>query len=172
MKQNIFFMEIKIRPAVFTDLDTILEIINHQILHSTSIYDYEPRDFETHKLWFEDKITNDLPVIVAETENGTIGYATYGTFRHKIGYRFTVEHSVYVAEEFLGKGVGKLLLAELIQLAKKQKYHTMIGVIDSENKGSIAFHKKYGFETVGVIKESGYKFDRWLSSVFMQLILE
>jgi L-amino acid N-acyltransferase YncA len=117
-------------------------------------------------------MAHDLPVIVAETENGTIGYATYGTFRHKIGYRFTVEHSVYVAEEFLGKGVGKLLLAELIQLAKKQKYHTMIGVIDSENKGSIAFHKKYGFETVGVIKESGYKFDRWLSSVFMQLILE
>jgi L-amino acid N-acyltransferase YncA len=165
-------MEIKIRPAVFTDLDTILEIINHQILNSTSIYDYEPRDFETHKLWFEDKMAHDLPVIVAETENGTIGYATYGTFRHKIGYRFTVEHSVYVADEFLGKGVGKLLLAELIQLAKKQKYHTMIGVIDSENKGSIAFHQKYGFETVGVIKESGYKFDRWLSSVFMQLILD
>jgi len=165
-------MEIKIRPAVFADLDTILEIINHQILHSTSIYDYEPRDFETHKLWFEDKVTHDLPVLVAETENGTIGYATYGTFRHKIGYRFTVEHSVYVADQFLGKGIGKLLLAELIQVAKKQKYHTMIGVIDSENEGSIAFHKKYGFETVGVIKESGYKFDRWLSSVFMQLILE
>lgn len=172
MRENIFYMEIKIRPAVFTDLDTILEIINHQILNSTSIYDYEPRDFETHKLWFEDKLANDLPVIVAETENGTIGYATYGTFRHKIGYRFTVEHSVYVADEFLGKGVGKLLLAELIQLATKQKYHTMIGVIDSENKGSIDFHQKFGFETVGVIKESGYKFDRWLSSVFMQLILE
>ena len=61
-------MEIKIRPAVFADLDTILEIINHQILNSTSIYDYEPRDFETHKLWFDDKLARDLPVIVAETE--------------------------------------------------------------------------------------------------------
>jgi phosphinothricin acetyltransferase len=63
-------------------------------------------------------------------------------------------------------------LGELIKLAKGQGYHTMIGVIDAENKGSIAFHEKYGFETVGIIKESGYKFDRWLSSVFMQLILE
>ena len=172
MKEIIFYMEIKIRPAIFADLDTILEIINHQILNSTSIYDYEPRNFETHKLWFDDKLARDLPVIVAETENGTIGFATYDSFRHKIGDRFTVEHSVYVAVEFLGKGVGKLLLAELIQLAKKQKYHTMIGVIDSENEGSIVFHKKYGFETVGIIKESGYKFDLWLSSVFMQLILE
>jgi L-amino acid N-acyltransferase len=165
-------METKIRPAVFSDLDTILEIINHQILHSTSIYDYEPRDFETHKQWFDDKQAQNLPVIVAEYENAPIGFATYGSFRHKEAYRYTVEHSVYVAEEFIGKGAGKLLLKELITIAKEQKYHTMIGVVDSENEGSIAFHQKYGFEIVGTIKESGYKFERWLNSVFMQLILE
>ncbi|WP_413998544.1 N-acetyltransferase family protein [Flavobacterium sp. W1B] len=164
-------MKIKIRPAVFSDLDTILEIVNHQILNSTSIYDYEPRDFETQKLWFEKKQDQNFPVIVAEYENAPIGYATYGTFREKTGYRFTVEHSVYVAEEFIGKGAGKFLLAELIQLAKKQGFHNMIGVIDSENQGSIDFHKRYGFEIAGTIKESGYKFDRWLDSVFMQLLL-
>lgn len=165
-------MEIKIRPAVFSDLDTILEIVNHQILHSTSNYDYEPHDFETQKLWFDEKLAQGFPVIVAEYENAPIGYATYGSFRHKEGYKHTVEHSVYVAEEFMGKGAGKLLLAELIELAKKQGYHTMIGVIDSENQGSISFHQKYGFEIAGIIKESGYKFDRWLNSVFLQLILE
>ncbi|UFH34599.1 GNAT family N-acetyltransferase [Flavobacterium acetivorans] len=164
-------MEIKIRPAVFSDLDTILEIVNHQILNSTSIYDYEPRDFETQKLWFEKKQELNFPVIVAEYENAPIGYATYGTFREKEAYRFTVEHSVYVAEEFMGKGAGKFLLAELIQLAKNQGFHNMIGVIDSENQGSIDFHKKYGFQVSGIIKESGYKFDRWLDSVFMQLLL-
>lgn len=164
-------MKIKIRPAVFSDLDTILEIVNHQILNSTSIYDYEPRDFETQKLWFEKKQELNFPVIVAEYENAPIGFATYGTFREKTGYRFTVEHSVYVAEEFIGKGAGKFLLAELIQLAKKQGFHNMIGVIDSENQGSIDFHKKYGFQIAGTIKESGYKFDRWLDSVFMQLLL-
>ena len=165
-------MEIKIRPAVFADIDTILEIINHEILHGTSNYDYEPRDFETQKLWFEDKQAKNLPVIVAEFENAAIGYATYGQFREKIGYQYTVEHSVYVAEEFIGNGVGKLLLAELIKLAKNQGYHNMIGAIDAKNKGSIAFHKKFGFEVAGTIREVGYKFDHWLDLVFMQLILE
>jgi L-amino acid N-acyltransferase YncA len=165
-------MEIKIRPAVFSDLDTILEIINHEILHSTSIYDYEPREFEEQKLWFDEKKAQNLPVIVAEYENAPIGFATYGSFRHKEAYRFTVEHSVYVAQEFIGKGAGKLLLTGLVKLAKEQEYHTMIGVIDSENEGSISFHKKQGFVIAGTIKETGYKFDRWLNSVFVQLILK
>ena len=165
-------MEIKIRPAIFSDIDTILEIVNHQILHSTSNYDYEPHDFETQKLWFEKKLENNFPVIVAEFENGTIGYATYGSFREKIGYQFTVEHSVYVAQEFIGKGIGKLLLAELIGLAKDQGYHVMIGAIDADNSGSITFHEKFGFKVTGTIREVGYKFDHWLDLVLMQLILE
>ncbi len=165
-------MDIKIRPAVFSDIDTILEIINHEILHSTSIYDYEPRDFETQKLWFEEKQDHKLPILVAESENGTIGFATYGSFRQKEAYKFTIEHSVYVAEEFLGKGIGKLLLAELIQLAKNQGYHTMIGAIDADNSGSITFHEKFGFKSVGTIRQVGYKFDKWLDLVFMQLILK
>lgn len=165
-------MDIKIRPAVFADIDTILEIVNHQILHSTSNYDYEPHDFETQKLWFEEKQASNQPVIVAEYENGTIGYGTYGSFRQKTGYRFTVEHSVYVAQEFIGKGIGKQLLAELIRLAKEQEYHVMIGAIDADNEGSITFHEKFGFKVVGTIREVGYKFDHWLDLVFMQLILK
>jgi L-amino acid N-acyltransferase YncA len=165
-------MEIKVRPAIFADIDTILEIVNHQILHSTSNYDYEPHDFETQKLWFEQKQEKNQPIIVAEFENAPIAYATYGTFREKIGYQYTVEHSVYVAQEFIGQGVGKLLLAELIRLAKEQGYHVMIGAIDAENTGSITFHEKFGFTVTGTIREVGYKFDHWLDLVFMQLILE
>jgi phosphinothricin acetyltransferase len=78
---------------------------------------------------------------------------------------------VYAKKNYIGKGIGHLLLTELIELAKKQNLHTMIGVIDSENESSIAFHEKFGFEKAGLIKESGYKFDRWLHSVFMQKIL-
>ncbi len=72
----------------------------------------------------------------------------------------------------MGKGFGKLIMARLIELAKAQGLHTMIGVIDSENKSSILFHEQFGFKTVGIVKETGYKFDRWLDSVFMQLLLE
>ena len=96
----------------------------------------------------------------------------YSDFRFREAYKYTVEHSVYVSLNEMGKGVGKLLMIKLIELAKAQGLHTMIGVIDSENKSSISFHEQFGFKTVGIIKESGYKFDRWLDSVFMQLLLE
>ena len=77
-----------------------------------------------------------------------------------------------MSEAFKGKGIGGKLLRRLIDEAKSQKLHTMIGVIDAENKESILFHEKFGFKSVGVIKESGYKFERWLDSVIMQLFLD
>ena len=160
-----------IRPYKTEDTQAILEIINHNILHSTSLYDYSVRTIEQQKAILEDKIKKGFPVIVAEKEGEILGFGMYSEFRFREAYQFTVEHSVYVAANHLGKGIGKSLLSELIVLAKTQKLHTMIGVIDSENQNSIAFHEQFGFKIVGVIKESGYKFDRWLDSVFMQLIL-
>ena len=160
-----------IRPYQTQDTQAILEIINHNILHSTSLYDYSVRTFEQQKAILEEKIKKGFPVIVAEKEGEILGFGMYSEFRFREAYQFTVEHSVYVYENHLGKGIGKSLLSELIVLAKAQKLHTMIGVIDSENQNSIAFHEQFGFKIAGVIKESGYKFDRWLDSVFMQLIL-
>jgi phosphinothricin acetyltransferase len=119
----------------------------------------------------EEKINKNFPVIVAELYGNVVGFGMYSEFRFREAYKFTVEHSVYVSQDFHGKGIGKLLLLELIDLAKKQKLHTMIAVIDAENQSSVEFHEKFGFKTVGIVKESGYKFDRWLDSVFMQLIL-
>lgn len=160
-----------IRPYKTEDTQAILEIINHNILHSTSLYDYSVRTIEQQKAILEEKIKKGFPIIVAEKEGEILGFGMYSEFRFREAYQFTVEHSVYVSENYLGKGIGKSLLSELIVLAKAQKSHTMIGVIDSENQNSIAFHEQFGFKIVGVVKESGYKFDRWLDSVFMQLIL-
>lgn len=163
-------MEIKIRPYKTKDTQSILAIINHNILYSTSLYDYNIRSYEQQKTILEEKINKNFPVIVAELDGIVVGFGMYSEFRFREAYQFTVEHSVYVSEDFQSKGVGKQLLQELINLARKQKIHTMIGVIDSENHGSVVFHEKFGFKTVGVIKESGYKFDRWLDSVLMQLL--
>lgn len=165
-------MEITIRPATLADLPAILEIVNYAILNTTAIYDYEARTLEEQKTWFEEKQTSQFPVIVAEHTNEVLGFGTFGAFRIKVGYRFTVEHSVYVNDKAIGKGIGKLILQKLIGLAKEQNYHSMVGVIDASNSGSIEFHKKFGFVEAGVLKQAGYKFDKWLDVSLMQLILK
>ncbi|MFC4816683.1 GNAT family N-acetyltransferase [Flavobacterium sp. GCM10023249] len=165
-------MSIIIREANITDMDAVLEIVNYEILNTTAIWDYDTRTLVEQEAIFNEKQEKKFPFLVAEKEGKIIGFGTYGTFRFKIGYRFTVEHSVYIHKDFHGNGIGSLLIKELVEIAKKQQLHTMIGVIDSENLGSIIFHEKLGFKKVGHIKETGYKFDRWLDSVFMQIVLE
>ena len=165
-------MKILIRSFETKDTQFILDIINYNILNSTALYDYKTRNFEDQKAILEDKINKGFPVIVAESDGKLVGFGMYSEFRFREAYKFTVEHSVYVSLNEMGKGTGKLIMAELIELAKAQGLHTMIGVIDSENKSSITFHEQFGFKIVGIIKESGYKFDRWLDSVFMQLLLK
>ena len=164
-------MEIKIRPYHIDDTPGILDIINHNILHSTALYDYKARTLENQTAIFDDKLQKGFPIIVATQGDILVGFGYYSEFRFREAYKYTVEHSVYVHPNNVGKGIGKLILQNLLDLAKAQNLHTMIGVIDSENQGSIDFHEKFGFEIVGKIKDSGYKFDRWLHSVFMQKML-
>jgi L-amino acid N-acyltransferase YncA len=165
-------MKIELRSYQKQDAEAIVDIINYNILNSTALYDYQPRTVDQQQVIFEDKLNKDFPVIVATCDEKVVGFGYYSEFRFREAYKFTVEHSVYVANDFHGKGIGKKLMTELIALAKQQKLHTMVAVIDSENQSSVAFHEQFGFTTVGIIKESGYKFDRWLHSVIMQVILE
>jgi L-amino acid N-acyltransferase YncA len=165
-------MKTTIRAYKTEDTQAILEIINYNILHSTALYDYNTRTLEQQMSILADKQSKNFPVIVAEIDGVVVGFGMYSEFRFREAYKFTVEHSVYVSQDHHGKGIGKLLLEELIVLAKRQNLHTMIAVIDSENQSSVEFHERFGFKTVGIIKESGFKFDRWLHSVFMQLIFE
>jgi phosphinothricin acetyltransferase len=165
-------MAITIRNYQKSDAVAILDIINYNILNATALYDYTIRTLEQQESILESKIQAGFPVIVAENNGEVVGFGMYSEFRFREAYKFTVEHSVYVHQNSQGLGIGKELLNELIQLAKKQGLHTMIGVIDAENQNSIDFHHQFGFKTVGIIKESGFKFGRWLDSVFVQLILE
>jgi phosphinothricin acetyltransferase len=165
-------MEIKIRPYQNSDAETIITILNYYIANSTALYDYELRTVGQQQVIFDEKLKKGFPIIVATIEERVVGFGYYSEFRFREAYKFTVEHSVYVMPNEHGKGIGKLIMENLIDLAKKQKLHTMIAVIDSENESSVSFHELYGFKTVGIIKESGFKFERWLHSVIMQLILE
>jgi L-amino acid N-acyltransferase len=165
-------MAIIIREYQKSDAAAILDIINYNILNATALYDYTIRSLEQQESILESKIQSGFPVIIAENNGEVVGFGMYSEFRFREAYKFTVEHSVYVNQTNQGLGIGKLLLTELIQLAKKQGLHTMIGVIDAENQNSIDFHHQFGFKTVGIIKESGFKFGRWLDSVFVQLILD
>lgn len=165
-------MQLELRPYVVTDCAAILEIVNHNIVNSTALYDYHPRTLAQQEAIFDDKLQKDFPILVAVLDNKIVGFGYYSEFRFREAYRFTVEHSVYVHPNFQGLKIGHQLLEALIAIAKNQKLHTMIAVIDSENQGSVKFHEKLGFETVGIIKESGFKFNRWLHSVFMQKMLD
>ncbi len=164
-------MEIKIRPYKVEDANAILEIINYNILNSTALYDYNVRSLENQVAILDEKLAKGFPVIVATENEIVVGFGYYSEFRFREAYKFTIEHSVYAHQNHIGKGIGKLLLTELIHLAKAQNLHTMIGVIDAENQGSIDFHEKFGFEIVGNIRESSFKFDRWLHSIIMQKML-
>ena len=150
----------------------ILAILNEAIVTSTALYDYVPREPAAMEAWFQSKRDGNFPVIVAEAEDGTLaGFASYGIFRPYPGYKYSVEHSVYVEKSCQREGLGQKLMLELIEAAKRQNYHTMIGVIDSANAGSIRLHLELGFVHCATIREAGFKFGRWLDVEFYQLLL-
>jgi phosphinothricin acetyltransferase len=153
--------------------DQILAILNDAIVNSTALYDYKLRSPEAMVSWFDAKAKGNFPVIGALGENGRLlGFGSYGVFRGWPAYKYSVEHSVYVAGEHRGKGIGKVLLQEIISSARSQNYHVLIGGIDSANTVSIRLHKKLGFKHAGTIRQVGFKFGRWLDLDFYQLILD
>jgi phosphinothricin acetyltransferase len=151
----------------------ILDIFNEAIAHSTALYDYKPRVAQSMVGWFKAKEAGRFPVIGAVAPNGQLlGFASYGTFRAWPAYKYSVEHSVYVHKDHRGKGIGLALMQKLIEAAKEQQYHVMVGGIDITNAGSIALHEKLGFVYAGTIKHAAFKFGGWLDLGFYQLLLE
>jgi phosphinothricin acetyltransferase len=150
----------------------ILEILNEAIANSTALYDYKPRPKESMVGWFKAKQTGRFPVIGAIADEELLGFASYGTFRAWPAYKYTVEHSVYVHRDHRGKGLGAALMKRLIDAAREQQYHVMIGGIDAANRASVQLHEKLGFVHAGTVRQAGYKFGRWLDLAFYQLLLE
>lgn len=149
----------------------ILEILNEAIANSTALYDYQPRTMEHMQQWFASKAAKNYPVLGIEINGSLLGFATYGVFRERPAYKYSIEHSLYVHKDHRGKGLGGELLGQLIQHATQQNYHLMVGGIDAANQASIRLHQRFGFAHAGTVTQAGFKFGRWLDVAFYQLIL-
>ena len=161
-----------IRDARDDDLGGILAIYNHAIETTTSVFANRPHTLEMRREWLSAKRGANLPVIVAAEDDRVLGFATYGPFRTWPGYKYSVEHSVYVALDARGRGFGRALVEEVVRRAREQDLHAIVAGIASENQVSIRLHKKLGFVESASLREVGFKFGRWLDLMFMQLILD
>lgn len=152
--------------------EQILAILNDAIVTSTALYDYQPRTMESMTAWFAAKKKGNYPVLgLVDESDELLSFASYGSFRAWPAYKYSVEHSVYVAAAHRGKGLGKRLLQAIVESARQQEYHAVIGAIDSDNATSIGLHESLGFKRSGMLHQVGFKFGRWLDLVFVQLIL-
>jgi L-amino acid N-acyltransferase YncA len=160
-----------VRAAAEADLASILAIYNDAVLNTTAIWNDTTVDLAERRAWYEARRARSYPVLVAETDGTVAGYASFADFRPFEGYRFTVEHSVYVAKSARGRGAATHLLQRLIEEARLLGKHVMLGGIAADNIASLALHARLGFVETARMPEVGYKFGRWLDLVFMQKTL-
>jgi L-amino acid N-acyltransferase YncA len=158
-----------IRPSTDADLDAITAIYADAVLTGTGTFELEPPDMAEMARRRADVLSKTLPWLVAEADGQVLGYAYANHFRPRLAYRFCLEDSIYLHRDARGRGVGTLLLAELMARCEAAGARQMLAVIgDSQNAGSIGVHRRLGFEHVGVMKSAGWKFERWLDVVVMQ----
>ena len=164
----------RIRPSQPADLPAITAIYAHHVRHGTGTFELEPPDEAEMARRIADVTGKGLPWLVAEAQPGgdVLGYAYANHFRPRRAYRFCVEDSIYLAPRAQGQRIGRLLLAELMARCEALGARQMLAVIgDAANAGSIGVHRALGFEHTGVLKASGWKFDRWLDVILMQKAL-
>lgn len=159
-----------IRVATRSDLKTINEIYNHYVRNSTCTYQEKPEPLKGRQKWYAHHGSKH-PITVAVEKNNVIGWGSLSAYHARSAYRRTVENSVYVHHDHHGRGIGSLLLENLIVRARKAGHRVIIAAIDAEQPASIALHSKFDFKKVGHFKSVGFKFGRWLDVVYMELLL-
>ena len=172
MSSELQLPQVQIRRARREDCDAILGIYNHAVLHTTASYDYEPRTLAHRLEWFDVHGREDLAIFVAEAELvGVVGWSALNRYHDRVGFRFTAENSIYVAESWRGRGLGGRLLEPLIAAAEVRGLHAILAAIDADNQSSIRLHARFGFEKVGQFRQVGYKFGRWLDVIYMERLI-
>ncbi|AZV95364.1 GNAT family N-acetyltransferase [Bordetella sp. J329] len=162
-----------LRDAVPADAPGIASIYNDAVRHSTAIWNDVEVDAGNRAEWIAARRRDGFPVLVAVDGDGAVlAYGSFGPWRNFDGYRHTVEHSVYVRGDCRGMGLGRRMLAALVDAARVQGRHVMVAAIDASNTPSITLHRQLGFEESGLVREAGFKFGRWLDLLFMRLQLD
>ena len=159
-----------IRLATVDDAEAIRRIYNHEVEHTTHTFDLVPRTLEEQEAWLRER-EGALGVVVAEIDGTVAGFASLSPYRPRAAYRTSVESSVYVEEQAQGRGLGRQLMAELVELASARGFHTMVARIAGGHEASIRLHETAGFTVAGVEREVGRKFGAWLDVVVMQRML-
>jgi L-amino acid N-acyltransferase YncA len=163
---------IVVRSSSPADLPYITRIYGHHVLNGTATFEIDPPSEAEMARRRETVLALDLPYLVAVKGDDVVGYAYAGAYRPRPGYRFTVEDSIYIHPEHCGCGAGRALLGALLEDCRQGPWQQMIAVIgDTSNLASIGLHRKFGFRLVGTLHGVGFKFDRWIDSVLLQLPL-
>lgn len=162
----------RIDDATPADAPAIAEIFNAAVTQGTELWDIRERDTEDRARWIAERQADGFPVLVSRDATGTVtGYASYGPFGHNVGYRHTVENSVYIHAEHRGQGLGRALMTALIEHARAAGLHAMVAAIDAKNVTSVRLHKTFGFSVSGTLPQVGVKFGAWRDLTYMTLIL-
>ena len=161
---------VQLRLARPDDAEATRAIYNAEVTGSTVTFDMVPRSVHDQRAWIEAR-SGAMAVLVAEDEGEVVGFASLSPYRDRPAYATTVEDSVYVRDDQRGTGVGRLLLAEIVRVASTRGFHTVVARIVGGHEASIGLHRTLGFELVGVEREVGRKFGRWLDVVVMQRML-
>lgn len=163
---------IQIRHATASDAEAIRDIYNHAVENTLAIWNDVIVDGQNRIDWMKARTDLGFPVLVAEDGGRVVGYASFGTWRAFDGYKHTVEHSVYVAPDAQGRGVGRTLMVELIEQARALGIHVMLGGIEAGNAASIKLHQSLGFVQTALMPQVGTKRGQWLDLAFLQLTLD
>jgi L-amino acid N-acyltransferase YncA len=161
----------EVRLARLEDAEAIRDIYNREVTGSTVTFDLVPRTIEDQHAWLAEHAGAHPAVVAVDDDSRVVGFGSLSPYRTRPAYATTVEDSVYVRPDTQGKGVGKALLTELVRLAADHGFHSVMARIVGGHEASIALHKACGFEVVGVEREVGRKFGKWLDVVLMQRLL-
>lgn len=165
-------MKLQLRDAVLSDIADIQQLYALEVRDGVATYEYEAPDKAEMARRFQDLRQKGFPFLVAELEGQFAGYAYASSYRTRIGYRWTVEDTVYVVPGVQGRGIGRALLSRLMEDCTALGFRQMVAVIGEPGNGaSVALHEKLGFKTIGIFTGLGRKHGRWLDTVQMQCAL-